>query len=243
MIDLILGVIIVVSALLGLLRGFVAIVVGTLSWLLAGWASFQFGALAARWLADGRAPSTTETLGGHAIVFVAVLVAVALVGMAIRAGVDAVRLNGTDRMLGFGLGLIRGAFLCCVLVLLMGFTPLVREPAWQQSVLLPLLSPGSAWMRAQLPAWQGPVTELSNVPMELGKLPSTGDNAAPGNALSGSGLSDTVSHALDRFGNAASDGQHPAQALPANIDPAQVRDGEHDPARVVPQGQARPPSQ
>lgn len=43
MIDIVLGVIILVSALLGLLRGFVAIVVGTLSWLLAGWATFMFG--------------------------------------------------------------------------------------------------------------------------------------------------------------------------------------------------------
>lgn len=56
MIDMVLGVIILVSALLGLLRGFVAIVVGTLSWLLAGWATFLFGGPAARWLADGKHP-------------------------------------------------------------------------------------------------------------------------------------------------------------------------------------------
>ncbi|MEE7547883.1 CvpA family protein, partial [Xanthomonas sp. Kuri4-1] len=37
--------------------------------------------------------------------------------------------------------------------------------------------------------------------------------------------------------------QQAAQALPANIDPAQVRGGERDPARVESHGQARPPSQ
>lgn len=56
MIDMVLGVIILVSALLGLLRGFVAIVVGTLSWLLAGWATFMFGGATAHWLADGKHP-------------------------------------------------------------------------------------------------------------------------------------------------------------------------------------------
>ncbi len=124
MIDMVLGVIILVSALLGLLRGFVAIVVGALSWLLAGWATFMFGGAAARWLADGKHPSATESFGGYAMVFVGVLISVAVIGMVIRAGVDAIKLGGTDRMLGFGLGVVRGAFLASVLVLLMGFTPL-----------------------------------------------------------------------------------------------------------------------
>ncbi|MCC4606877.1 CvpA family protein [Xanthomonas campestris] len=253
MIDMVLGVIIMVSALLGLLRGFIAIVVGTLSWLLAGWATFLFGGAAARWLADGKHPSATESFGGYAMVFVGVLISVAVIGMVIRAGVDAVKLGGTDRMLGFGLGVVRGAFLASVLVLLMGFTPLPREPSWRQSVLLPMLQPGAGWMRAQLPAWrmpsmempsmEMPSMELGNLPTELGKLPSAGDNTDLGKALGGSGLSDTITRALGKPGKAASDGRDPTQAMPANIDPAQVRGGESDPARVESQGQARPPSQ
>lgn len=248
MIDMVLGVIILVSALLGLLRGFVAIVVGTLSWLLAGWATFQFGGSAARWIADGKHPSATESFGGYAMVFVGVLITVAVIGMVIRAGVDAVRLGGMDRMLGFGLGVVRGGFLASVLVLLMSFTPLPREPAWRQSVLMPMLSPGAGWMRAQLPAWRMPSMdmpsmELGNLPTELGKLPSANDNTDLGKALSGSGLSDTITRALGQPGKAASDGRDPTQAMPANIDPAQIRGGESDPARVESQGQARPPSQ
>ncbi|WP_372372341.1 CvpA family protein [Xanthomonas sp. NCPPB 1638] len=248
MIDMVLGVIILVSALLGLLRGFVAIVVGTLSWLLAGWATFQFGGAAAHWLAGGKHPSATESFGGYAMVFVGVLVSVAVIGMVVRAGVDAVRLGGTDRLLGFGLGVVRGGFLACVLVLLMGFSPLPREPSWRQSVLVPLLSPGAGWMRAQLPAWrmpsmEMPSMELGELPSELGKLPSAGDTTDLGKALSGSGLGDSIKSALGKPGKPASDGRDPAQAMPANIDPAQVRGGESDPARVESKGQVRPPSQ
>lgn len=248
MIDMVLGVIILVSALLGLLRGFVAIVVGTLSWLLAGWATFQFGGAAAHWLAGGKAPSATESFGGYAMVFVGMLVSVAVIGMVIRAGVDAVRLGGTDRLLGFGLGVVRGGFLACVLVLLMGFTPLPHEPSWRQSVLVPLLSPGAGWMRAQLPGWkmpsmEMPSMELGELPSELGKLPSAGDTTDLGKVLSGSGLGDSIKSAPGKPGKAASDGRDPAQAMPANIDPAQVRGGESDPARVESNGQARPPSQ
>ncbi len=245
MIDLVLGAVILVSALLGLLRGFVGIVVGTLSWLLAGWATFQFGGPAATWLADGRAPTATQYFGGYAMVFVGVLVSVAVLGMVVRAGVDAVRLGGMDRTLGFGLGVVRGGVLACVLVLLMSFTPLTGEPAWRQSLLLPVLQPGAGWMRAQLPNWRVPDMNLDKLPaMDLGKLPLAGDNGGLGGALSGSGLKDTVSRALGQpAGQAAGDGRDPAQALPANIDPAQVRGGERDPARVESQGQARPPSQ
>lgn len=237
MIDLVLLVVIGLSALLGLFRGFVGIVVGTASWLLAGWATFQFGGAAGHWLAEGARPSTTESLGGYALVFVGVLVTVAAVGMLIRAGVDAVRLNGTDRMLGLGLGLVRGAFFGCVLVLLAGFTPLTREPAWRESRVLPLLLPGADWMRAQLPDWSVPE-------VDLGKLPVAGDNGGLDKALSVSAMQETMARALGRTpaGDGARRGD-PAQALPSNIDPAQVRAGESDPTRVESQGQARPPSQ
>ncbi|MFC6841273.1 CvpA family protein [Xanthomonas theicola] len=241
MIDLVLLAVILVSALLGALRGFVGIVVGTLSWLLAGWATFQFGSDAGRWLADGARPSMTYYLGGYALTFVVVMAVVGVVGMVIRSAVRSTALSGTDRALGFGLGVLRGGFFAAVLVLLMSFTPLTREPAWRQSLLLPVLDPGVHWMRAQLPAWRMP--QLSMQQMDLGKLPAAGDNAALGDALSASGLQDIMSKALGRPAASAQPGGDPAQDLPANIDPAQARPAATDPARVEPNGQARPPSQ
>jgi membrane protein required for colicin V production len=242
-IDLILLVVIGVSALLGLFRGFIGIVVGTLSWLLAGWATFQFGGSVGFWLADGARPSMTQSLGGYVLMFVGVLVCVAAIGMLIRAGVNAVRLNGPDRTLGFLLGLVRGALLGSVLVLLMGFTPLTNEPAWRESRLLPVLLPVANWMRAQLPSWQVPQ-------VELGKLPIAGDNGGLGDtdlggALSGGAVKDAMARVLGKQPAAvpATPGADPARVMPQNIDPAQVRGGDRDPARVESNGQARPPSQ
>jgi membrane protein required for colicin V production len=97
MIDLLLLAVIGVSALLGLMKGFVGIVVGTLSWLLSGWATFLFGDTAAHWLAEGAQPSMTNYLGGYALVFVGVMVLVAMIGMALRSVIQATRLTGTDR--------------------------------------------------------------------------------------------------------------------------------------------------
>ncbi|MGB3393796.1 MAG: CvpA family protein [Stenotrophomonas sp.] len=246
MIDMVLLAVIGLSALLGLMKGFVGIVVGTLSWLLSGWAAFRFGGDAARWLAEGAEPSLTHYLGGYALVFVGVLVLVAVIGMLLRGAVDATRLNGADRALGFGLGVLRGGLLACVLVLLMGFTPLPREAQWSQSRVLPLLLPGADWMRAQLPELSVPDVGLDALaPADVGKLPVTGDNAALNDMMKGSGLPGMVTRALEKPAPDATDAAHrqdPARALPSNIDPAQVRPGQPDPARVAAPGQARPPS-
>ncbi|WP_368562376.1 CvpA family protein [Pseudoxanthomonas sp. UTMC 1351] len=224
MIDLVLLTIVGVSALLGLFRGFVGIVVSTAAWLLGGWASFQFGADAGLWLSDDGTPTASEVFGGYALTFVGVLVFVGLIGMILKSLVRSTNLSGTDRALGFGLGVLRGAFFACVLVLLMGFTPLVREPSWQQSQVLPLLSPVAGWMRAKLPDWSVPEINLPSNPL-------TGDN---GGVESLPALQQAMSQALKPAP------LPPSVEGPAGPDPAKVRTGESDPANIESSGQARP---
>ncbi len=256
MVDLVLLAIIGVSGLLGLLRGFVAIVVSTTAWLLAGWAAFQFGADTAGWLAEGAAPDMSHLLGGYALTFVGVLLTIYVLGMLLKSAVDATRLNGVDRSLGLALGVLRGAFIACVLILVMGFTPLPRERAWQESLLLPVLQPGANWMRAQLPDWSLP--ELPAMPaLELpGALPELRNSAGSGD----NGGHEVLPIPLMEQGKALVSGGRSASAggpaslrgpvLPANLeraeragaDPAQVRPEAHDPANVDASGQAGPAS-
>jgi membrane protein required for colicin V production len=242
MIDLVLLAIIGVSALLGLMKGLVGIVVSTAAWLLAAWASFQFGEDTAYWLAEGAAPSGAELLGGYVLTFIAVLVIVGIVGMVLKSLVRSTHLSGADRALGFALGLLRGGAIACVLVLLMSFTPLSREPSWQQSQILPVLMPGVSWMRAHLPDWSPPS-------MELPKLPLSGDNGGNG-ASSVPMLEQMMSQALDPSRNplsgprpdAGARAGDPANIEPAGQDPAAIQPGEPDPANIESRGQARPGS-
>lgn len=249
MIDLLLIAVIGVSALLGLMKGLVGIVVGALSWILSSWAAFQFGDTVAHWLSAGQQPTTSQYLGGYALTFISVLVLVAVIGMLLRSALQVTRLTSADRLLGFGLGALRGGFFGCLLVLLMGFTPLPREAAWQQSKVLPVLLPGAGWMRAQLPDLSRTDVDIGNLAkMGVGKSAAAGDNGALSEMVAGSGLQQVVSKAL---GNAphdtagADDRQDLAKALPSNIDPAQVRrdqPDQPDQARIQSPGQSRPPS-
>lgn len=173
--DLLLLGIIGISALLGVMRGFIGVLASLLAWLLAGWAAFRFGANLAQVLAGGGEPGPTHLLGGYGLSFLVVLVVVGAVGWLVRKLVHSVGLSGMDRALGFGLGLLRGGVVACMLVLLMGFTAMPQESSWQDSQVLPVLLPGAQWLRAWLPGWASQRVDLGGQrphSMEVGDAPA-----------------------------------------------------------------------
>lgn len=229
MIDLVLLIIIGGSALLGLIRGLVGTLASTAAWLLAGWVTFEFGGQTASWLSDGGGkPTMTELFGGYALSFVVVMVAVALVGALANSMVRSVGLSGVDRMLGAALGLLRGAFLACILVLLMGFTPLPREASWNQSSVLPVLLPTAGWMRSKLPNWSVPEMDFRNALR-------SGDNGAP-DASSGPLLDGVVQQVIDTAKGGVSQRQA-VESVPAGKDPANIEAGGQEPANIEASGQ------
>lgn len=151
--DLLLLGVIVVSTLFGLMRGFIGVVASLVAWILAGWAAFRFGAHAALLLAGGGEPSAGHLFAGYGLSFLCVLLFVGIVGWGVRKLVHAVGLSGIDRIMGMALGLVRGGLVACILVLLMGFTGMPREPGWRQSQVVPVLLPGAQLLRGLLPDW------------------------------------------------------------------------------------------
>lgn len=159
--DWVLLAIVAVSALFGLMRGFVGVLVSLAAWVLAGWAAFRFGAQVALLLAGAGAPSTAQLFGGYALSFIAVMVVVGVAGWLVRRLVHAVGLSGLDRLLGLGLGVARGAFVACALVLLLGLTAMPRESEWQSSQVLPVFVPGAQVLQSWLPGWVAEQVDFS----------------------------------------------------------------------------------
>ena len=152
-IDWLLAGVILASALLGLMRGFIGVLASLAAWVVAAWASFRFGAKVAMLLSGGAEPTAGQMFAGYGLSFLCVLLFVGVVGWLVRKLVHAVGLSGMDRALGFGFGVLRGAFVGCMLVLLMGFTAMPAEPGWQRSQFVPVLLPGAQWLRTWLPGW------------------------------------------------------------------------------------------
>lgn len=167
-----LGILVVIagSALLGVMRGLVGTVASLAAWFGAGWVAFTYGAALAFWFSDDGMPGATELLGGYAVSFIGVLVLVNLVGWGVRKLLHSVGLSGLDRLLGLLLGLLRGALVACMGILVMAFSALPQEPAWPQSRAVAVLLPGAKWMARWLPDWAAQELDFGN-----GR--ASGDNA------------------------------------------------------------------
>jgi membrane protein required for colicin V production len=131
--DWIAVVLVVVSMLLGLLRGLVFEVV-----LLAGWiAAF----LCAQWLADdvgrwlpfGEPAATWRYAAGFVLVFVAVAFSVGLVAALTRKIVTAIGLRPVDRVLGGVFGVARGALALLAVAVVVHLLALSDSAWWHGS--------------------------------------------------------------------------------------------------------------
>ncbi len=140
------------SIMVGLWRGLVSEVLALVIWIAAFWVAWTFGpAVAARFEHVIELPSA-RIIVAYALCFVAVLILGALLRFVVSRLVEGTGLSGTDRLLGMLFGFARGVLLVTLLVFLLGFTALTRDPWWQQSVLLPHFQQTAAWLGQHVPA-------------------------------------------------------------------------------------------
>ena len=138
------------SVLMGLVRGFIGEVLALAGWVLAFWFAWQFGAAVAARMTAIEQPSIRLLLG-YGLCFLLVLLAGGIVNLLMRKLVSGSGLSGSDRLLGMVFGLARGLALVTIVVLLLGFTPLPRDPWWHRSQLLPVFQGYAQWLSARLP--------------------------------------------------------------------------------------------
>lgn len=138
------------SAILGMARGLIGVAVSLAAWLLAGVGAFLFGGEVGRSLGDGQM-GWASYMGGYALAFVAIWITVGLIGLVIRRIAHSYGLSEMDRLMGLGLGAIRGLIFACALLVTLGMTTLPRERAWRDSSFAALLMPGAKLMRSGLP--------------------------------------------------------------------------------------------
>jgi membrane protein required for colicin V production len=179
-----------ISTLMGLWRGFVVEVMSLAVWVAAFWVAFAFGDdVAALFEGSVQAPSARLFLG-YAALFVFALMVGGLTTWLLGRLVKSTGLSGTDRMLGLGFGLLRGAALACVLVLVLGFTPAPQDPWWRESRLVPSFQRGAEWLRTWLPDAVARHIRFDPLLAALPALsppdPEAGDNSAEAKAESSS---------------------------------------------------------
>lgn len=160
-IDLIIVGVVVVSTIIGILRGFTKEVLTLVTWGLAGYCAYRYG------VALGEVFSGIDTVMirqalGVAIIFISILIIGGLINYFISKLVDITGLSIIDKFLGGGLGLLRGG-LVILLVIPVLATMAAEEPWWQNSELVPKFQAVSAKLITHVPQqWRDKANEISD---------------------------------------------------------------------------------
>jgi membrane protein required for colicin V production len=137
--------VLVLSLVVGALRGLVFEVLALLGWVVA-WFVAQW---ATPWLAVHLPIGTPGSLlnrgAAFASAFIAALIVWGLLSRLVRSLVHATPLRAVDRLMGAAFGLLRGVIVLLAIAVLVAYTPAARSPDWRASV-------GAGWLTE---AWRG----------------------------------------------------------------------------------------
>lgn len=154
-VDIGLLVFLLLSVVVGLLRGFVFELLSLAGWFAAYFAARYGAPLAMPHIPVGPPGSALNHGVAFAAVFLLALLVWGLTARLLRSLIRATPLNPVDRLFGAGFGLLRGLIVLLVLTALIGLTPLARSAAWQQSQgavwLNDLLQAAQPWLSNQVP--------------------------------------------------------------------------------------------
>jgi membrane protein required for colicin V production len=144
--------IIILSAVIGLFRGFVNEVLSLIVWAAAVYIAFRF-AVPVSYLFDGM---TNKPMVSFIVSFALLLIITLILGNIIRRLlnqlIEKTGLSGTNRTLGFAFGLCRGVIVLALLLVIMSWTTFSNSLEWKNSVLLPHFKPLMGWMQTWLPS-------------------------------------------------------------------------------------------
>ena len=150
-VDLIIIAIIIISALISLIRGFVKESLSLASWILAGFIALRYFTPLAAMLEPYIESPTIRTGTAFAILFVSSLIIGAIINYMASQLVTRTGLTGTDKSLGVVFGAARGVLIVTMLVLVAGMTPMPSEPWWNDSGMIEYFTNMAKWIKDILP--------------------------------------------------------------------------------------------
>jgi len=145
-------VIIGVSILLSVMRGFLREVMALMAWIVAFWVANLFTDALAPMLPAAIPSPELRVLAAFVLLFLATLLIMTLVAITMGQFLKMIGVGPWDRALGALFGFARGMIIVLVLVLLAGLTMLPKQPIWKNAMLSSPLEALVMQARPWLPA-------------------------------------------------------------------------------------------
>lgn len=142
--------IILVSLLIGVVRGFVCEVISLITWVAAFILAFKFAAPAAAHITFTDS-ATTKYIVAFAGIFILILVIGITINALVRHLWHRTGVPAMDRILGLLLGIARGILIIAFILLFVRSSPLKDESTVKTSQLIPPFNPVVKWLQNILP--------------------------------------------------------------------------------------------
>jgi membrane protein required for colicin V production len=146
--DYVLIAVVVLSCLVGLLRGLLREAMSLVVWIAALWVAGHYDLAVARELAGIVDGNVLRLWLARALLLLGVLVAGGVVTWILGLLLQSARLTAMDRSVGLVFGAMRGVVLAGLLVIGIELVGLDREPWWRESKLVPYAAPVAEALRS-----------------------------------------------------------------------------------------------
>ncbi len=143
---------VVISAIIGLFRGFVKEAFSLGIWILAIWIGLHFSRDFSALLGSAISLPSARMAVSFVVLFFLTLIVGGLVSYLLSALIEKTGLTGSDRFAGMIFGLVRGVVVVALMIMLAGLTPLPEDPWWRESTLIPPMQSVAEWLSQQVPS-------------------------------------------------------------------------------------------
>ncbi|MDD2759710.1 MAG: CvpA family protein [Methylomonas sp.] len=143
---------VLISAIIGLIRGFIKEAFALFTWIVAIGVGLHYSRDFAVLLQTVISYPSARIATAFIALFFMTLILGGLISFLLNQLIEKTGLTGTDRLLGMLFGIIRGAVLVSVMVMLAGITPLPEDPWWKQSLLIPPFQSLAVWLKDHIPS-------------------------------------------------------------------------------------------
>lgn len=148
--DFLIIMVVLISTVMGFLRGFVREAVALVFWVAGVWIAWKFGPLVEPHLGGLLAEPQVRPWVGRLVVFVLVILAGSLTGLILGYFMRSLGLGFVDRAIGVLFGFARGLVLVGIAVIGCELLHLNSEEWWNRSRLIPYGETVGDWLRAMV---------------------------------------------------------------------------------------------
>lgn len=150
-IDIGIVVFIVITALVGLARGFIWMSLFLATWVAAAVLAFLYHDELMTMLPFQLSSKVFQMIVAALIIFLGILFIGTIINYLFSKAIRVIGLGSVDRLLGVILGLALSGFIIAMAVMFTGLTKYTEEPMWQSSILVPKFAKAADWIQTNAP--------------------------------------------------------------------------------------------